>query len=448
MNVNDIKSFVPLKAQAEAAFQQQDYLGAANYIIDFADHLTQYYEDGDTSYDSLRVAWLGTSSAALILGQVDHEDAEYYSKEALKFGRKLYEENNSPNNAVQIVTSTQFLLHNINLYNYYYNDSTYYNDAITLAEKLIGFLNKSFPNEESINNVVNAFKYARNLFEKRVEHVKLYERLGSNSQTDQIAATNALSDSTEFEYLYYRYWRKNINLEADDSVIALHSLILTDESLAYARECKISEMCTTEGAEEWDGLSDEFFDSYNLVCQNYGIDTIDYYEFPNSAAIPFISNHSASIFEKNVIRCFLSLFTHKVPIIKECSLIFDADDICGLVEQAYNDNNEDIGRFLLNFVQCLINFEAVFIDNSLLAAKARKLSIESYSLQYNRSQLSREDVEEYEKDCQVIAEEIETKLNRYIDNVNFKGFPNNLMQYKYNSMSIYGLLKAHNLGIE
>ena len=58
MNVNDIKSFVPLKAQAEAAFQQQDYLGAANYIIDFADHLTQYYEDGDTSYDSLRVAWL------------------------------------------------------------------------------------------------------------------------------------------------------------------------------------------------------------------------------------------------------------------------------------------------------------------------------------------------------------------------------------------------------
>ena len=81
----------------------------------------------------MRAAYLGTSTAALLLGQMDNDDAEHYSKEALKYAGELYDADNSPNNAIQIVVSTKVLLFNIDLYAYC-TDSTYYDDAISLAE--------------------------------------------------------------------------------------------------------------------------------------------------------------------------------------------------------------------------------------------------------------------------------------------------------------------------
>ena len=262
MHVDDIKQFIPLKVKAEVAFQNQDYIEAANLAVEFAYHLTQYYSTGDKSYDSLRAAYLGTSTAALLLGQMDNDDAEHYSKEALKYAGELYDADNSPNNAIQIVVSTKVLLFNIDLYAYC-TDSTYYDDAISLAETLIGFLNKYFPNEETVNNIVDSFKSAYDLLQRRLENVReYYVQLGSDSRTDHRIAESLLADTTEFRYIYDKCWKKNINLDADDYILALHYPILDDESIDYARECNVSEMCMNKDAENWEGLSDRFFDSY------------------------------------------------------------------------------------------------------------------------------------------------------------------------------------------
>lgn len=445
MDVDDIKQFIPLKVKAEVAFQNQDYIEAANLAVEFAYHLTQYYSTGDKSYDSLRAAYLGTSTAALLLGQMDNDDAEHYSKEALKYAGELYDADNSPNNAIQIVVSTKVLLFNIDLYAYC-TDSTYYDDAISLAKTLIGFLNKYFPNEETVNNIVDSFKSAYDLLQRRLENVReYYVQLGSDSRTDHRIAENLLADTTEFRYIYDKCWKKNINLDADDYILALHYPILDDESIDYARECSVSEMCMNKDAENWEGLSDRFFDSYEEICEVYGIASVNYCRIPDAALIPVISNHNLSTFKKYVINCFLSLFAKKVPVITDFSLadIFDTDKVCALAERACDDGLAEIGRFLLNFAECIIEIDGIAIDNAMLYAKARKLMVGQQLLQ-SKEQISKDLEDRIRQDSAEIAAEIRERLSRYIDAVYAKGFSNRLTADAYTSEFIRALLEKQN----
>lgn len=441
MNIDDIKGFIPLKAQAEAAMSKQDYAAAAEYIMDFADHLIHYFRDGDKSNDSLRAAYLGMSSAALILGQVNHNKAEEYSREALEFSYKLYDEKNSPDNAIKVVTSTQVLLLNADLLSYS-RDSSYYDETIDLAERLVGFLKKYFPNEEIVNHVINAYKQAYVVFDNRVKHIKMYKNLDSDRQIWPMAAANALADSAEFKYMYRKYWRRKIDEKSDAVVIALHAEILNDESLDFARQCRISEVCTTEHAEDWDGFSDELLDSYDQVCKNYGIEPIEYYGLSDSLAIPFITNQAAYAFEQNAIRCFLSLFSHQVPMIKECSLTSlcnEDDKMCELAEEAYENGNSDVGRFLLNFVKSLINVENVMIHNSGLAVSAKKIALGMSALEYGKTHRL-PDAERYETASREGAENINGALLRYINGVNSKNIPNHLNRNGYDRESLNALV--------
>lgn len=444
MNIDEIKRFIPLKVKAETALKNNDYESAIDYIITFADYLTHYFKSGDDSYDALRVAYLGASSAALILAQTNQDNVGLYSRDAFEFGCKLYCKRKSLDNAILVVSSAQVLLLNVNLSGYGL-DSSYYNAAIDFTEELIQTLNKSFLEDETVNYVVHAYEKARETFDKRLEHIRLYDDLSSNKEIAHVAAANALCDSAEFKYLYQTFWRKTVDLNSDVVVSTLHSMILNDESLSYAKKyCKISEVCTTEHAEDWDGFSEEFFNSYEQVCATYDIEPIDYYGLSVSDAIPFISNQMAYTFEINAIRCFLSLFSLHVPLVKDCaiaSLHDDTEKICDLAEKAYERGDDAIGRFLLNLVDCFINVDSVVINNALLAAYAHKLIICMSALRDEKTCLmTKTDVEQYETECQEAVTEINNTLLRYINGINSKNIPNNLNKGGYDCRYINNLL--------
>ena len=417
MDVNEVKQFIPLKVRAEVAFQNQDYISAANLVVEFAYHLTQYYKDGDASYDSLRAAYLGVSTAALILGQMDSEDAEHYSKEALEYAGKLYDIDNSPSNAIQIVVSTKVLLFNIDLFAYC-SDSAYYDEAVDLADTLVGYLKKYFPDDASVDNVVETYSSACDLLKSRLADVKEYEKMGTDSRIDHKIATQALSDSTEFRYLYDKYWKNGINVADDDVIVALHYPILDDESIDSARECSVSEMCTNEDAENWVGLAEDFSGSYDYVCKTYGIEPVKYVGLPDAALIPFISNRNLSVFKRYVVNCFLSVFAARVPVVADCSLesIFDTDKFFALAEGAVEDGLDAAGSFLYNFARCIIEIDSATSDNSLLSIRARKLLI-GQRLLHSGELISKDLEKKIRKTNTEIADEISVRMSRYIDGV-------------------------------
>lgn len=445
MDVNEVKQFIPLKVKAEVSFQNHDYISAANLVVEFTYHLTQYYNDGDTSYDSLRAAYLGASTAALMLGQMDSDDAEHYSKEALEYAGKLYDIDNSPNNAIQIVVSTKVLLFNIDLFSYC-NDSAYYDEAVDLADTLVGYLKKYFPDDASVDNVVETYKSACNLLQSRLVDVKEYEKIGTDILIDRKIATQALADPTEFRYLYDKYWKNGINLADDDLVVALHYPILDDKSIDSARECSVSEMCTNEYAENWVGLSDDFFGSYDYLCETYGIEPVKYVGLPDAALIPFISSRNLSLYKKYVLNCFLSVFSARVPVVADCSLgsILDTDNLCALAEGAVENGLDAVGSFLFNFGRCIIEIDSAASDNSLLSISARKLLI-GQRLLHSGEPISKDLEEKIRKTNMGIADEISVRMSRYIDSVRAKGIPTHLSADDYDSDFIYNLLdKAEN----
>lgn len=150
--------YLPLMATAESAFQQGDKALAVVKIKEFANKMSSFYSEGDSSYDALRTAFIGVSKAALILGQVDDSDAVSYAKKAIDFAYKVYNEKHIPNNGLAIVSTTATYLKIVLTQDLTsLEPMSYIDDVRSTAREFVERLKKHFPGDPEVAQVVNDY---------------------------------------------------------------------------------------------------------------------------------------------------------------------------------------------------------------------------------------------------------------------------------------------------
>lgn len=150
--------YLPLMATAEAAFQQGNNAEAVVKIKEFANKMASFYSEGDSSYDALRVAFIGVSKAGLILGQVGDSDAVHYAIMAIDYAYKLYKEKKIPNNGLAIVSATAtYLKIVISQGLILIEPKSYIDNVRSNARKTIELLKKHFPEDQEVAQVVGDY---------------------------------------------------------------------------------------------------------------------------------------------------------------------------------------------------------------------------------------------------------------------------------------------------
>lgn len=204
---NKILMYSPLLASAKLALKQGNNDVAIAKVKEFAHNMSQFYEKGDTSYDALRCAYVGTSNASLILGDVGDFEALDYAEMAVDMSYKMYDNKGSANDAIAIVSASTALLTIIiqecssGVFLFCGNRYIDTNDIRDKARKMAHKLQEKFPDNNEVVKIISSFDTVDDEYKGAIAKVKKY----AHNVSQFYGSGDASYDATRSAYISAYY---------------------------------------------------------------------------------------------------------------------------------------------------------------------------------------------------------------------------------------------------
>lgn len=466
MEQSFIMQFLPLKAKAEHAFNNQDMELASNLIAEFGNRLTEPYDNGDNSYDALRVAYLGASNAALMLGKISTSfelklsynkskviDTSYsFAKKALEYTKELVKNNNTPDNSLALVTSTSVFLKAASLqlttFTGWYcieKDESIMKWFISTADILSKKLVKHFPDNKDIKSVVCSYNeskrdYVRDTsgfifaslhaeFQAKDEDLKKRHMQNASSLCMHIASSFPLdiqSDpqysqlilDTLYEIIWYPSKMNPLSKMAPQFLDIIYKPLKDDLSLEKVRESGYLGFAMNLNTEDvnWHDILSDSFATYFDYCNENNITPADIKCVEFCDCVPYLSSEKVKDLQLSTYKALLTLYDAGV-FKGMVSVKFEFKELCSFLE---NCDEPQLQKVLFIFVQIMLEADAVLINNNLISCKIKQCYIDKRL----------KDADSFKsKACELVD-----ILNSYIDRLNNNNIHHNLRKFTYNDI--------------
>ncbi len=444
MDQSYIMQLLPLKAKAEHALGNGDFVSAQNLIVEFADKLAAPYEGGNKSYDAIRFAYLGASNAALVLGKIaelpQHSlisgpAADFYrfSKKAFEYTIELVNEKNTPDNYLALVSSAGIYLKaadihkdHLGKWNVVYKDRTFAQRCVSIANRFSDKLLKHFPDNDDIATVARSYKSSRDNLKDNLhlsivvlrdpKYKEIWHEMKEKCEyIASVFAADIITDSPVnplilndlYEVLWYPDEKRPQFLHE------IFTPLENDSSLEKARESGFLNLAMNCEGEYWYDILSDSFESYFNYCNKNGIIPADIRCVSFEDCVPYLKYDKAKELMINAYKGLLALYAANI-FKGEVSVRFTSDDLLKFIDDC---NDEALQQMLLIFVEIMIEADAVIIYNNLLSAKIAKCYLHKKS----------NDAQGFKS----VAEELAGVLNSYIDRLEGNEIAHNLKRFAY-----------------
>lgn len=238
-----------------------------------------------------------------------------------------------------------------------------------------------------------AFKYLDTSNNDSITHLKRIAYKIDKDFKPFVVELNQILDGPLFEKYYNYFWAQNFktnNLERKDLILSrLFAPIATTVSFDAVKELPLSSV--SNAADFWDAPN-YFFDYYEKACTRFSIPPVEYKRLEMDDLYPFISCQTAVNFGRDVLRCFLSLFSSHNDYIEQCSQPMSSDEILVVAEKC---DNTDLQMLMIGFVEVNIEVEAVLLQADKLLKSYTQDQFDELAMELNtvRALLNAHDIE-------------------------------------------------------